>query len=220
MKSKFTRFVQISESHCGPATIEMLLNNLGVDVSQEAIAEAGGATKLIEMNGMRVDQLAVAVSKLAPSYQFWYKERANIQEIVRLVNVYGYPVGVEWQGVFEDEQEGEVHYYPENEDCWKEGESDDEYGHFSVIAYADEQQKQFRIVDPYKDYISRDRVFTFRAFECRWYDYNELQDPDSGKPIYVEDYHMLFIITPKNETFPLELEMKRGEEPRKLISAA
>ena len=35
---------QISESHCGPAVVQMLLENIGVDASQEAITEAAGAT--------------------------------------------------------------------------------------------------------------------------------------------------------------------------------
>src|SRR5512142_3107494 len=89
------RFTQISESHCGPATIQMLLANLGIEVTQEAIAEAGGATDLIEMNGMRVDQPAQAVRMVVPQAHFWYKDHSRLRERVKLVVEYHYPVGVE-----------------------------------------------------------------------------------------------------------------------------
>src|SRR5512133_2564863 len=100
-----SRFTQISESHCGPAVIQMLLSNLGIEVSQEAVAEAGGATELIELNGMRVDQLARAVRVLAPDARFWYKDHSSLDDLIRLVSEYRYPVGVEWQGLFEDSLE-------------------------------------------------------------------------------------------------------------------
>src|SRR5512135_258854 len=92
------RFTQISESHCGPAVIQMLLNYLGVEVTQEAVAEAGGASDLIELQGMRVDQLGRAVQRLAPQTRFWYKDHSTLEELVRIVRGYGYLVGIEWQG--------------------------------------------------------------------------------------------------------------------------
>ena len=41
------RFMQISESHCGPAVIQMLLSSLGVDVTQEAVAEKVGKSCIV-----------------------------------------------------------------------------------------------------------------------------------------------------------------------------
>src|SRR5574340_1799162 len=102
---RIQRSVQISESHCGPAVIQMLLSNLGILVTQEAVAEAGGATSLIEMHGMRNDQLAQAVKTLAPGAQFWYKEKSQVKDLEALINDYKYPVGVEWQGIFVEEGE-------------------------------------------------------------------------------------------------------------------
>src|SRR5215208_4104092 len=90
------RFRQISESHCGPAVIQMLLSNEGLEVTQEDVAEAGGASSLIELNGMRVDQLALAVSRLAPQVMFYYKHHASLRDLIQAVNQYRYPVGVEW----------------------------------------------------------------------------------------------------------------------------
>ncbi len=189
------RFTQISESHCGPAVIQMLLYNLGIEVTQEAIAEAGEATGLIEESGMHVGQLKKAVWLLAPQTIFWYKDHANIDELVRIVDHYKYPVGVEWQGVFEDSLEDET--------------QDADYGHYSMVTAANPKEKKLMIVDPYKDFRSQDRVFDLSFFMTRWWDTNDYPDPITGKDHYVEDRQMMFIITPRGVTFPKKLGMKR-----------
>jgi hypothetical protein len=199
-----SRFCQISESHCGPAVIQMLLANLEIEVTQEAIAEAAGATELIELNGTRVDQLAKAVSVLAPQAQFWYKDKASLEELISIVNDHHYPVGVEWQGLFEgDDEEDE-----EEEDDTETG--DDDYGHYSIVTLADVEKQQLIIADPYKDFISQARIFGFKEFDERWYDYNEVTNPRTGRPKIVKDDHMMFIVTSRRETFPEEMGMKRG----------
>ncbi len=189
------RFTQISESHCGPAVIQMLLNYLGIEVTQEAVAEAGGATDLIEMQGMRVDQLGKAVRMLAPQVRLWYKDHSTIEELVRIVRYYGYLVGVEWQGVFEDTLEEET--------------QDGDYGHYSVVKMVNSKNRSLIIVDPYKDFRAQDRIFSFEFFMSRWWDTNELPDPQTGKHYLVEDRQMMFTITPRLVRFPLRLGMKR-----------
>lgn len=191
------RFTQISESHCGPAVIQMLLANLDIEVTQEAIAEAGGATELIELQGMRVDQLARAVAQLAPEASFWYKDHAKLEDLVALVSEYRYPVGVEWQGVFED-------------DIIETQETGNDYGHYSAVIIADIPNRQLVIADPYKDFSAQDRIFSFEDFEPRWWDTNEVTDPATGEPKLIEDYHMMFILTPPGTEFPTLLGMKRG----------
>jgi hypothetical protein len=188
------RFTQISESHCGPAVIQMLLSNLGIEVSQEAIASAGGAAGLIDQSGMRVDQLARAVRLLAPHAQFWYKANASLSDLYRLVTDIRYPVGVEWQGLFEDRLEDES--------------DEGDYGHYSVVIIVDEKNREVVIVDPYKDFRDQDRLFDLNWFITRWYDYNEYEDPVTKKKQTLEDRQVLFIITPDDETFPRELGMK------------
>lgn len=190
---------QISDAHCGPAVVKMLLSNLGIAVTQEAVAQAGGAEPLIHLHGMRVDQLAEAVRQLAPGTQFWYKEKSSLKDLVRLINEHKYPVGVEWQGIFDD--------VPEDEDD-SEDQSED-YGHFSIVTFADADKRELIIVDPYKSLIERDRILRFNTFANRWWDINQVPDPVTGRDKYVEDEHLLFIITPKDEAFPLELGMKR-----------
>ncbi len=187
------RFTQISESHCGPAVIQMLLNNLGIEVSQEAVVDAGGAIDRIKQNGMRVDQLAQAVRQLAPQTRFWYKDHAAMEELVRIVAVYDYPVGIEWQGLFEDTIE-------ETEDG--------DYGHYSVVTMVDPKSGKLVIVDPYKDFRSQDRVFPFDFFITRWWDTNDFPDPLTGLDRLVEDRQMMFVITPEDVIFPRLLDMK------------
>lgn len=191
------RTCQISESHCGPAVMQMLLSNLGISVTQEEVAEAGEAASRIETHGMRVDQLALAVELLVPGVQFWSKDNATLEDLTTLITQYKHPVGVEWQGVFDT-----------GEDDEEQDESD--WGHYSVIPYVDLEKKQLIIIDPYKDFIAQDRIFSFDEFAERWWDTNEIVDPQTGQAHFVEDYHMLFIVTSKEATFPEELTMKRG----------
>lgn len=208
--------MQISESHCGPAVIQMLLNRLGIEATQQEIAEAGGATNLIELNGMRVDQLALAVHRIAPRVWFYYKDRSTIAELVHVVNDYHLPAGVEWQGVFDDEDEDdEPDEDEEDEETDEEaerlmdGESEDsDYGHYSLVIRANRRRSQLIITDPYKDYFSQARVFDFALFDERWYDYNEVPNPLSGKSILVKDDHLFFVIVPRNASFPKRLGMR------------
>lgn len=189
------RFTQISESHCGPAVVQMLLSSLGIEVTQEAVAEAGGAQELIEMNGMRVDQLARAVKQLVPQVHFWHKEMATLEELAMVVRDFQYPAGVEWQGLFYDSPDEE----PETDDP--------DYGHYSVVTIVDPDNERLVIVDPYKDFREQDRIFSYAFFFPRWYDFNEVEDPVTGEDKLKEDRQMMFLIAPDGETFPLELGM-------------
>jgi hypothetical protein len=190
---KVQRVLQISESHCGPAVAQMLLANVGVTVTQEAIAELGGATELIELHGMRVDQLAHAVRLLSPEVTFWFKHHSRLRDLIALVTRYRYPVGVEWQGLFEDDESSET--------------EDADYGHYSVVTHVDLKRKELIIADPYKDFVDQDRIFSLEFFARRWWDTNEIVDPITGRSELVEDYHMMFIITPAELTFPADLGM-------------
>jgi hypothetical protein len=192
---RMKRISQITDSHCGPAVIQMLLSNVDVSATQEDVALAAGVKDVIEMHGTRVDQLAQAVKTLAPEMQFWYKEHATLDDVYTLVDRYQYPVAVEWQGVFEDE-----------------GEEDPEpdYGHYSVITHVDPEKDVLVIVDPYRDYVQQDRVFGLKEFDERWYDFNMAPDPATGKERLVTDDHMLFIVTPRAAQFPAEIGLKRG----------
>jgi hypothetical protein len=193
--------VQISESHCGPAVVQMLLANLGIEVTQEAITEAGDAVATIEEYGMRVDQLAQAVRQVAPEVAFWYKTHSRINDLITAIHTYKHPVGVEWQGLFDSVDE-----ILEDED---DEDEESDYGHYSIISYIDRRTRQLIIIDPYKDFVDQERIFPIAVFRRRWWDTNLVTDPQSGKGYYLEDRRLMFVLTFQGETFPIPLGMKK-----------
>ena len=190
--SRLRRIEQITENHCGPAVIQMLLENIGVNVSQEELTEAAGATRTIATHGTRVDQLAKAVHVLAAGAKLWYKERASLDNLEYVLDECKYPVGVEWQGLFDD---------PVDED-------DDDYGHYSVISHIDKAKDELIVVDPYKDFVDQDRILKISLFLKRWWDYNEVKDPQTGEKVFKKDDQLFLVVAPRNVPFPDELGMQ------------
>ena len=189
--SRLRRIQQITENHCGPAVTQMLLENIGVNVSQEEITEAAGATHTIETHGTRVDQLAKAVQELAPIAKLWYKEKASIEDLEYVLEDCKFPVGVEWQGLFEDMDD-----------------DDDDYGHYSIIAHIDKGKDEIIIVDPYKDFVDQSRIVKMSLFLNRWWDFNEVKHPETGEKEFKKDEQLFFVVTPLSTAFPAELGMK------------
>jgi hypothetical protein len=188
---------QISDSHCGPAVVQMMLAHLGITVSQEEVAEAAGVVDFIAMHGTRVDQLALAVAELAPGARFYWKESAELDDIELAVNTHGYPVGVEWQGVFDDDLE----------------KNDPDYGHYSIVAHIDREAGRLSIVDPYKDYYEREREFPCDLFRRRWWDHNEVRSAATDEVRLVKDDRLMFVIVPAEEAFPRAIGMREGAPP-------
>lgn len=182
---------QITENHCGPAVTQMLLENIGVNVTQEAITEAAGATYTIETHGTRVDQLAKAVHELAPHAKLWHKEKASFEDLEYVLNEKRYPVGVEWQGLFEDEDN-----------------DDEDNGHYSIVANIDRAKDELIIVDPYKDFVEQNRIIKISLFEKRWWDYNEVKDLETGEKTFKKDEQLFFVVAPLDVSFPETLQMQ------------
>lgn len=193
--SFFRRFEQISESHCGPAVVQMLLSNLGLEVDQDAIVKACGAEKTIDVHGTRLDQLRLAVRKLAPSARFWYKYEAHIDDIRLLLRVYGYPVGIEWQGIFEEGAE----------------EEEGDFGHYSVITNVNDEKNALVVVDPYHAFTNQDRIISIPTFLRRWWDMNEVKDAHTKRRKLVKDTRLLFVIAYRDTWFPHTLRMKTDD---------
>src|ERR1051325_2685686 len=189
--SRLRRIEQITENHCGPAVTQMLLENIGITAAQEEITEAAGATLTIATHGTRVDQLAKAVQKLAPIAKLWFKEKASVEDLKYVLDVCKFPVGVEWQGLFEDMDD-----------------EDDDYGHYSIIAHIDQSKDEVIIVDPYKDFVDQSRIVRMSTFLNRWWDFNEVKDPDTGEKRFKKDEQLFFVIAPLSVTFPAELGMQ------------
>ncbi|HSL28684.1 MAG TPA: cysteine peptidase family C39 domain-containing protein [Anaerolineales bacterium] len=189
--SRLRRIEQITENHCGPAVIQMLLENLGVSVTQEEITEAAGATHTIETHGTRVDQLARAVHELAPIAKLWFKDKATPEDLEYVLNECKYPVGVEWQGLFAD-MDGD----------------DEDYGHYSIIAHIDTAKDELIVVDPYKDFVDQSRIVKMSLFLDRWWDFNEVKDPETGVKEFKKDEQLFFVVVPLSVVFPVELGMQ------------
>src|ERR671918_1890031 len=189
--SLLRRIQQITENHCGPAVIQMLLENIEVNVTQEEITEAAGATHTIETHGTRVDQLAKAVHQLAPSAKLWYKEKAALEDLEYVLDVCKFPVGVEWQGLFGDEDD-------DDEDC----------GHYSIISHIDKVKDELIVVDPYKDFVDQSRIVRMSVFLNRWWDFNEVKDPQTGEKEFKKDEQLFFVVAPLYVSFPAVLQMQ------------
>ncbi|HEY9528018.1 MAG TPA: cysteine peptidase family C39 domain-containing protein [Anaerolineales bacterium] len=189
--SRLRRIQQITENHCGPAVMQMLLENIGVNVSQEEITEAAGATHTIETHGTRVDQLARAVQELAPIAKLWYKQKASVEDLEYVLNECKFPVGVEWQGLFEDMDD-----------------DDEDYGHYSIIAHIDPVKDEIIVVDPYKDFVDQSRIVKMSLFLSRWWDFNEVKDPETGEKEFKKDEQLFFVVAPLSVAFPAELGMR------------
>ncbi len=188
--SRLRRIEQITENHCGPAVIQMLLENIGVNASQEEITEAAGATQTIATHGTRVDQLAKAVHHLAPIAKLWYKEKASVENLEYVLNEWKFPVAVEWQGLFADMDDDE-----------------DDYGHYSILVHIDKTKDEVIVIDPYKDFVDQSRIVRMNLFLSRWWDFNEVKDPQSGEKVFKKDERLFFVVTPLNVVFPVELGM-------------
>lgn len=190
--TELPRISQITNSHCGPAVTQMLLGFLRVRVRQDDVVRAAGSTiKRLNKFGMNLEELAKAVSEIDSDLQFWIKDKATIKDLTDLIQKYKYPVGVEWQGEF-----GKY--------------SDDDFGHYSIVSNIDMETDNIYLVDPYKMFAGKDRRFKIDRFEELWWDENEVRNTKTGKMDIVKDNHVIFIITPKSETFPRELKMARG----------
>ncbi len=189
--SRLRRIEQISENHCGPAVVQMLLENIGVNATQEEITEVAGATETIATHGTRVDQLAKAVHQLAPIAKLWYKENAGAEDLEYVLNEAKYPVAVEWQGLFADMDE-----------------DDDDYGHYSIIVHIDKAKDEVIVVDPYKDFVDQSRIVSMNLFLSRWWDFNEVKDLQTGEKVFKKDERLFFVVTPLSVVFPVELRMQ------------
>lgn len=188
---KLPRITEISNTHCGPATLRMLLVNTGVQAGQRRIVNESSSVKRLLKYGMNVFELAKATKKISPKVQFWFKDNADLQDVRKILEEYNYPVGIEWQGDFKQF-------------------TDENNGHYSVITHISKNGKTVFIADPFFYFAGKDRRVKTFHFEKLWWDDNEIVNPKTKKLEKIKDYHMIFIVAPKHETFPVELEMTKG----------
>ncbi len=191
---RMKRVAQISDAHCGPAVLRMLLSNLGINqTKQSEIVAASGVENRIWVHGVTVWELARAVNRLLPEVNLWYKDHATVDELDVLINQYRIPVGGEWQGVFREYDDGDS-------------------GHYGVATYLNQELERIKIADPFSAFAGRDRIFKLPFFLKRWWDTNELTDPGTGQRRYFLDEKMMFVVVPNEVTVPSLFGMIRDEE--------
>jgi len=175
------RVKQITSSHCGPAVLVSLFSFLGVRTSQGRIVKSLRAENKIVDTGLVIKDLSRGVRIVGKGqFTFWKKEGATIGDLDKIVNKYKVPVGIEWQGVFYEDEEGDN-------------------GHYSVVTEIEKEKGYLRLFDPYKKFAELDRKFKISDFEKRWWDVNGLE----------YEKKLMFVITSKKETFPRRLGMIR-----------
>ena len=184
------RVTQKTSSYCGPAVLEMLCSFLGVYLNQDEVVEALNAHDKIDVYGILVPEMGRVISQLAPELSFWFKENSSLTDLSQIVRTYGFPVGIEWQGVFYED-------------------ADEDNGHYSIVTHIDTINNLIMLSDPYRRFAGTDRIFHVLEFEHRWWDENEVTD-FSGRKTLVRDEKMMFIITPKNASFPELLGMVKS----------
>lgn len=179
------RVKQISVSHCGPAVIATLYSHLGVKVSQRSMVASLRAQNKIKEFGFNMHDMAKA-AKIAGKgeFTFWKKTNSKVSDLDAAINKYKVPVGVEWQGVFYEDE-------------------DEDNGHFSVITKVDKERGFLRIADPYHKFVGVDRKFGIKEFERRWWDENMIK----GRNLH--DKRVMFVITKKGESWPKKLGLNK-----------
>lgn len=191
------RVTQETDSHCGPAVIQMLFAHLHRNFTQDEIVTAARVRSRILAHGTRPDHLARATAKLAPDVQFWFKQRATLEDLVTLIKQHHLPVGVNWQGLFYTTEEEQNQKNPHGE-----------HGHYSVVIDIDPQKDTITIMDPYADFSTKPRVFSFQWFEKRWWDVDDEIDKKTGHKDTIKTKRLIFLIAPKTATFPKSLGLQ------------
>jgi hypothetical protein len=164
----------------------MLLEAHGSFHTQHDIAHAAGVTKTIQKAGSRIDQLAQAVTRLAPEYIVLGKYRSTLDDIAGVTSA-GTPVGVEWQGRF------------------RAAAGDFDIGHYSIVLSVDRERHRIELVDPDDAGFFRDAPLSTGEFERRWWEDNELE-PDKKS----RSWGLSFMVVPLSAEAPYRL---LGYEP-------
>ena len=78
----------------------------------------------------------------------------------------------------------------------------------ALTAHIDQAKDELIVVDPYKDYIDQNRIIKISTFQDRWWDFNEVKDPQTGEKTFKKDEELFFVVVPLAVTFPAELGMQ------------
>jgi len=201
------RVRQNTGSYCGPATVQILAAHFGVALDQEQIVDAAGIRSTISLRGMSAEQMAKAVKNLMPGYSFWMKMYGTLGDIEKMVRVFNYPVGVNWQGIFERQEYVDDLSEAQREEYIDEPMCRGEEGHYAAVVDLDRGGNHLRIMDPYGHYAEADRFVNLQEFENRWWD-DRMDYFDDGTKKYFYANRLMFAIVPKGVKLPEEIGMR------------
>lgn len=184
------RIGQLTNSHCGPAVLNMLARFNGFTIGQKRFVKAALVEAKLKHQGMNVFDLARSVKTLLPQLDFWFKDHARSSDLHKLINTNRLPVGVEWRGDF-----GKY--------------ADEDNGHWSIITSISLPNKLLTLADPFSQFAGRDRKYRLAKFLPMWWDENEVVDPVSLRKKIVKDIRLLFVITAKSTSLSPALQMHK-----------
>lgn len=180
------RIRQVDVNSCGPAVLASLYSIFGIKVSQKHVVISLRAQNKIKKFGLSMADMAKASSIFGKKdFVFWKKANAKVSDLDLIINKYKCPVGVEWQGVFYEDE-------------------DEDNGHYAIITKIDKKTGFLRLSDPYALFAGVDRKFKIKEFVNRWWDENTIK----GRNIV--DNHIMFVITEKDVSWPKKLGMKKS----------
>ncbi len=185
------RVKQIDVYSCGPAVISALFSFLGKRVSQKGVIVSLRAKNKIKSLGLNVKDLAKASNAIGrKKFVFWKKTEGKISDLDTVINTHKFPVGVEWQGVFYEDE-------------------DEDNGHYGIITALDKKAGYLRMADSFSKFAGVDRRFRIKDFEKRWWDQNEIRVAGTSKRRVLTDKRMMFVITPVDTSWPKKFRMKK-----------
>ncbi len=204
---------QETGAYCGPAVVQMLIGQLKEEVSQEQIVEACEAKETVMSLGIPLVDLAKGVKKIFPGLQVWEKQDSQVSDMQILVDK-GYPVAVDWQGIFTTDEYGDEILVTKNRfQEWldkyrKIPVAAGDQGHYCIVVEIDSKKGFIKFVDPYGHYAGKERFIAVWEFEERWWD-DRVGVDEAGKKVVIVENRMMFLITPSDDTFPETVGMKR-----------
>jgi hypothetical protein len=179
------RVRQIDIYSCGPAVLSALFSFLGIRLSQRKVITSLRAQNKIKSVGLNIKDLAKAARAAGKGeIVFWKKAGGKISDLSMVISKYKSPVGVEWQGVFYEDE-------------------DEDNGHYGIITEVDKKAGYLRMADSYARFTGVDRRFRIKDFEKRWWDVNRIDGRN------VVDKKMMFVVTPKGASWPRNIGMKK-----------
>jgi hypothetical protein len=211
-KIKVKRIKQNGIGYCGPASLQILLSAVNIDLNQENIMNSIGIPEDKRAGGTRIDQLAQIIESHVAGYALLAKYNSTVLDLHLMNRKYHLPAGIEWQGSF---TEPESYVYDE--------------GHYSVVLDTDINLSKLIIIDPDDRSTFKNGILSFEQLEKRWWDVNHLPCGNNGSMKILEVYNekLIFIIIPRNDIVifakigfhpaTLELIKEYQKEPHQLF---